>query len=529
MQLSLPFEVLYILYHFAQAKQDIYLVGGAVRDLLLDADNELVKDFDFATSATPEQMLELLPSAFYENKFGTVSLTHERLLELLSDRQLPQQDMRQSMTKPSTGAATRIIDLQRAKKIHVSLRPADQLDAEAAPDSNQPILPPFEMTTFRTDGDYADHRRPDEVRFGRSIAEDLERRDFTINAMAISIKPEFLTEVFAKDPLQTRYELPETAFELIDLHQGLSDLKLRVIRTVGEADRRFNEDALRMLRAIRLAVQLQMDIDTTTYFAIKYHKDLLKFVSRERVRDELLAMLRSSDPAGAIEMLDETGLLEHIIPELYAGKGMEQRGHHISDVWTHSLDALRHCPSPDPIVRLATLLHDVGKPPTYQEATGQITFYNHDVLGARQASAIAKRLRLSKRDVQRIFTLVRYHMFHYQPHHTDAAIRRFMRKVGLENIDDILDLREGDRLGSGAKKTSWRLEEMKERIIEQLNQPMGLDDLAINGHDLMTELQLQPGPVLGKVLQQLLEIVLEKPELNEREKLLAEAKQLILA
>jgi len=206
---------------------------------------------------------------------------------------------------------------------------------------------------------------------------------------------------------------------------------------------------------------------------------------------------------------------------------MQQRGHHVSDVWTHSLDALRHCPSSDPIVRLATLLHDIGKPLTYKEENESITFYNHDIVGSRIASKIARRLRLTNKDVQRIFTLVRYHMFHYQPNHSDASIRRFIRRVGFENIDDILDLREGDRLGSGAKKTSWRLEEMKERIIEQLNQPMGLDDLNINGHDLMQELQLKPGPILGQILDKLLEKVLENPDLNEKEKLIAEAKNIL--
>lgn len=178
-------------------------------------------------------------------------------------------------------------------------------------------------------------------------------------------------------------------------------------------------------------------------------------------------------------------------------------------------------------MRLAALLHDIGKPPSYKEENSEITFYNHDILGSRLASKIANRLRLSKKEVQRVFILVRYHMFHYQEHHSDASIRRFIRRVGFENIDDILDLREGDRLGSGAKKTSWRLEEMKQRIIEQLNQPMGLDDLNINGNDLMSELKLKPGPILGEILDKLLEKVLEKPELNSKEELLKEAQKLL--
>ena len=187
---------------------------------------------------------------------------------------------------------------------------------------------------------------------------------------------------------------------------------------------------------------------------------------------------------------------------------------------------MRYCPSTDPVVRLATLLHDIAKPQTQAITPETITFYNHEVVGARTARSIAQRLRLSKKDVDRIFTLVRFHMFYYQPHNTDASIRRFMRKVGLANIDDILDLREGDRLGSGARKTSWRLEEMKQRMMEQLHQPLDVTDLALNGHDLMTELELKPGPEIGRILNSLFELVLDQPELNQRQSLLQEARTL---
>jgi poly(A) polymerase/tRNA nucleotidyltransferase (CCA-adding enzyme) len=173
------------------------------------------------------------------------------------------------------------------------------------------------------------------------------------------------------------------------------------------------------------------------------------------------------------------------------------------------------------------VLHDIGKPASHDQESGKITFYNHDILGSRIASKIAKRLRLSKKDIQRVFTLVRYHMFYYQPKHSDASIRRFIRRVGFENVDDILDLREADRLGSGAKKTSWRLEEMKERVIEQLNQATDLTDLAINGNDLMKEFNLKPGPILGEVLDQLLEIILETPDKNNQQDLLEEARKII--
>jgi putative nucleotidyltransferase with HDIG domain len=240
-----------------------------------------------------------------------------------------------------------------------------------------------------------------------------------------------------------------------------------------------------------------------------------------------MKILASPHPADGIRLLDETGLLDYIVPELKLGKNMDQPGHHTTDVWIHSLDALEACPSQDPVVRLAALLHDVGKPETYSEKNKEITFYNHEVSGSRVASKIAKRLRLAKKDVQRVFILVRYHMFYYQPEHTDASIRRFIKKVGLENIDDILDLREGDRLGSGAKKTSWRLEEFKDRIIEQLNQPMDLSDLAVNGQDLIKNLKIKASPIVGQILKQLLEKVLQNPELNKKNLLIAEAKKFL--
>ena len=296
---------------------------------------------------------------------------------------------------------------------------------------------------------------------------------------------------------------------------------------MGNPNQRFKEDALRMLRAIRLAVQLEMELEQATYQSIQKNKDLLKFISFERIGAEIMKILASAHPAEGIKLLDDTGLLEYIIPELKLGKKMDQPGHHTTDVFVHSLDALAACPSRDPVVRLATLLHDIGKPETYKENDQEITFYNHEVLGARTASKIAKRLRLAKKDVQRIFILVRYHMFYYQPEQSDASIRRFIKKVGLENIDDILDLREGDRLGSGAKKTSWRLEEFKERIIEQLNQPMDLTDLAVNGADLIKELKLKPSPVVGQILNELLDKVLQDPQLNTKKLLLKEAKQIL--
>ncbi len=529
MKLTLPFEVLFILWTLQQAGFEAFLVGGAIRDIIIQAalgkefSSSPITDFDFTTNAKPEEIQKIFAESFYENEFGTVGVTHENLWEMLEKQhfQLPgtnlaklYQDYLAKQEKET------LIDLASASKIHESLE---------IPEGQEPELPqpkPFEITTYRADGDYADHRRPDSVEWGQNIQDDLERRDFTINAMALKIVPSVLENFFDQKVFPPVVELGQTQYEIVDPHGGIQDLAAKEIKAVGDPNLRFKEDALRMLRALRFAVQLEMEIESQTKQALLDHAPLIEHVSWERIQDEFFKMLISPLPKRGIGLMEETGLLQFVLPELLESKGVEQGGHHDTDVWTHSLDALQSCPSPDPIVRLSTLLHDIGKPRTYQEIDGKITFYNHEIVGSRMASKIAQRLRLSKKDTDRVFTLVRYHMFYYQPQNNDASIRRFMRKVGLENIDDILDLREADRLGSGARKTSWRLEEMKDRMVEQLNQPMDVRDLAIDGHDLMEELGLKPGKQIGEILNQLFEEVLENPELNNRETLLEKAKKL---
>ncbi len=505
MTLKIPAEPLFILTTLQQAGFEAYLVGGAVRDLLL---NDLQKqdstpieatDFDFTTNATPEQILTLFPNSFYENEFGTVAMPAVHLAEMMG---VSTDESARLESESKSAAKNQVINVESATKLHPSLLSAASQTKIKSTDRN------FEITTYRSEGLYSDHRRPDEVTWGKTIEEDLKRRDFTINAMALAVTG-------------------ENEYDLVDLFQGMTDLKAGIIRPVGDAAARFEEDALRMLRAIRFSVQLNMKMTDETFTAISALADTIQQVSWERVRDEFLKMLASPFPAEAIELLDETNLLRYILPELLEGKGVEQGGHHTTDVWTHSLDALRNSPSQDPIVRLATLLHDVAKPRTYKVQDGKPTFYNHEIVGSRVAKDIAQRLRLSKQEVERIFALVRYHMFYYQPQNTDASIRRFMRKVGLENINDILDVREADRLGSGARETSWRLEEMKQRMVDQLHQPFSVTDLELNGNDLMQELNLQPGPKLGEILKALFEKVLDTPELNTKEQLLIEAKKLL--
>ncbi len=527
MTLSIPLQPLFILYTLQKAGYEAYIVGGAVRDLLL-SDQQPVNstDLDFTTNATPEQILTLFPDSFYENEFGTVAMPVVHLQEMLGIEAPVAELTSSELVDEVSAAKNKVINVNEATKIHVSLQLSQPRPTDIKPKN-------FEITTYRSEGLYSDHRRPDVVTWGKSIEEDLQRRDFTINALALKVTPTKLANLFdvqktfSADEVTQSISLDSSDYTLIDLYNGQADLAAKIIRPVGDAAARFEEDALRMLRAIRFSVQLNMKLTDEAFTAITALADTIQQVSWERIRDEFLKMLASDYPAEAIELLDETGLLHFILPELLEGKGVEQGGHHTTDVWTHSLDALANCPSTDPVVRLATLLHDIAKPRTYREGTTKPTFYNHEIVGSRVAKEIAKRLRLAKTDCDRIFTLVRYHMFYYQPHNTDASIRRFMRQVGLENVNDILDVREADRLGSGARMTSWRLEEMKARMIEQLHQPFAITDLEIDGHDLMNELKLQPGRQLGEILNALFEKVLDHPELNTKELLLEEAKKLV--
>lgn len=485
MRLSLPKEIIAITAAMNQAGYDLYLVGGSVRDLVL---NRPVHDWDFTTSALPDQIKAIFPEAFYENIFGTVSVVGEHLYEQL------------------------------------------QLDAEAylLEDKSQV----YEITTFRSEGTYSDHRRPDEVTWGKSIQDDLQRRDFTINAMAIKLTTSQDQQSAVFKDFAGMPDRIDLSAELFDPYRGKLDLDQRVIKAVGQPNERFEEDALRMLRAIRLAAQLKFGIDPETLIAIQTKADQIQHVSWERIRDEFLKILVTDQVEDALTIMATTGLLNHILPEIIPAKGVEQRGHHEYDVWEHLFKAVQLCPSKDPVVRLATLLHDIAKPQTQAplpDKPGEYSFHNHEVVGARVARDVARRLRMSKDDVQRVFTLVRWHMFYYQPTMTDAAIRRFMRRVGPENMEDIMALREADRLGSGSKRTSWRLEEMKQRIHDQMHQPMKVSDLAISGHDVMTTLNIPAGPQVGQILNELFEEVLDDPDKNNREYLLNRLKDLPLS
>ncbi|MDP3973415.1 MAG: HD domain-containing protein [Candidatus Daviesbacteria bacterium] len=440
---TLPSRVKNILDKFQKANFQIYIVGGAVRDLLT---KKQVKDWDFTTDAKPEEILKVIPEGFYDNKFGTVGF-----------------------------------------------------------DSGDGI---FEITTMRKEGIYKDHRHPDKLSWTDNIEEDLARRDFTINAIAASVIPRF-----------------NRGIQLTDPFHGQDDIKDKIIRAVGDPQKRFQEDALRLIRAIRFATELGFDIEKKTFAAITKNAHLLKEIANERVRDELFKILASSSSYIGIVKLREAGILQIILPELEGCFGLKQEGpkhDRVYDIGEHSLLTLKYAPSDDPLTKFAALLHDVGKPDTVStQEDGNVTFYQHDVVGANIARKIAKRFNLSKKQTEKLYRLIRWHMFSVNEDQTDSAIRRFIKNVRLENIEDMMALRVGDRLGGGTQReTSWRMEKFKEKIKQVLKKPFSIADLKVDGHDVMKVLNIKPGPKVGEILQKLFEEVLEDSTKNKRDYLL---------
>ncbi len=443
MNLPLPTIITSFMNTLRDKGYDIYVVGGAVRNLLMNTHSD---NWDFTTNANPQEIQSLFPESFYHNTYGTVSIPSESLL--------------------------------------------------------------FEVTPYRTESTYKDSRHPSSVLWAKTLLQDLGRRDFTINAMAYD------------------------GNTLIDPFDGQTHLKEKLIVAVGDPDKRFQEDALRLIRGVRLAAQLGFLLEDATRTSITKNSAFIKHVSWERIRDELLKILISNHPSDGILFLHNTGLLQHILPELDRCFEVPQKSpkrHHIYDVGTHSIMALKHCPSKDPITRLATLLHDIGKATTFRkdEKSGLITFYNHEVAGEQMVTEIAKRLRLSKIQSEKLIRLVKHHQFTVSEEITDKAVRRFIRDVGKEYIHDMLDLRTGDRIGSGATPTSWRYELFKKRIEEVQHEPFKVTDLKIDGHDVMKILKIKPSKQIGDVLDDIFEKVVEGKLKNERKPLLEEIKKLI--
>lgn len=417
---------------------EAYLVGGCVRDLFL---NRAPKDWDVTTNATPEQIQALFPDSFYENTYGTVGVK------------------------------------------------TDSEDAQLA------IV---EVTPYRRESGYSDMRRPDSVQFGVSLQEDLARRDFTVNALA----------------------LDESKGQLIDLFGGEKDIKDKMIRAVGSAPERFQEDSLRMLRAVRLVAELGFGIDNNTAEAIKINAENLRHVSRERIRDEFSRIVNSDRPLEAIVLTERLGLLKIIAPDLVRGIGVRQNQAHSFDVYEHLLRSMQHAADKhwDFDIRLAALFHDVSKPETrrWSQEKQDWTFHGHEVVGSRVTKKALEDLRFPRETIERVSKLVRWHMFFSDPDQiTLSAVRRMIVNVGQENIWDLLNLRICDRVGTGRpKEQPFRFRKYKAMVEQALREPLSVGMLKTDGKRLMEVFHEKPGPRIGNVLHALLEEVLDNPELN---------------
>lgn len=414
-----------------------YIVGGSVRDSVLSNNPD---DWDIATNATPDEVIDI----FSDFKIVPTGLKH--------------------------GTITIVIDKKN-----------------------------YEVTTFRTEGEYKDNRKPEKVFFTNNLEEDLSRRDFTINALAYNDQD-----------------------GLLDYYKGLDDLKNKIIRTVGSPKERFKEDALRMLRAIRFACKLNFEIEKDTFEAIICEKNLINNISKERIRDELSKILLSDYPARGISLLEKTGIIHYIIPEIVPSIGFEQRNpHHDKTVFDHTLKVIEGTPSKLNI-RLAALLHDIGKPDTFTlDDQGIGHFYKHSLKSEKLAENFLKRLKFDNKLIKNVTTLVREHMSIFLKV-TDKGVKRLINRVGRENIDDLFSLQMADIKGTKPPYDMDLILNVKkcaERIINK-KEPLNVKDLKINGNDLI-ELGIKPGKEIGKILNNLLQKVLENPELNTKENLIS--------
>ncbi|MEX2010747.1 MAG: HD domain-containing protein [Chloroflexota bacterium] len=409
-------------------------------------------DWDLATDARPERTVEIFPGAVYENRFGTVAVRRD-----------------------------------------------DQI---------------YQVTTFRSDHDYADFRRPHRIEFGDSIEVDLARRDFTVNAMAWGAPAPDSAGAGAR---------PEP--RLVDPYGGRADVAGRLIRAVGDPVKRLEEDALRIVRAVRLAATLELAIEPATRAALEARAELVRHLSGERIAAELDKLLAMPKPSAGLRLLAKTGVLDHVAPELAAQRGLSQNKVAGEDLWDHTLRSVDAVPASRPVVRLAALLHDLGKPAT--AADGH--FYGHDKVGAELAATFLERLRYPRAVTDRVVALVRHHMFTYDDGWSDTAVRRFIGKIGRPALDELFELRAADNVGSGVPSDAAGLAELRRRVEEQLAADVALDraGLVVDGDDLIAELGLRPGPTIGRVLDELVERVIADPALNDRPTLLLLARSLV--
>jgi len=363
--------------------------------------------------------------------------------------------------------------------------------------SESETLKIVEITPYRLEGKYSDQRHPDTVGFSKNIEDDIKRRDFTINAIAYNI----------------------SKGQIIDLYKGQEDLSAKIIRTVGEPKARFEEDALRILRAVRFSAELGFMINTETYNAIFELKGFMSNVSRERIRDEFTKVILSKNPMIGLNMAQKLEILTFISPELENMVGVAQNKQaHLYDVWEHSLRSLQHAADKDLslIIRLSALFHDIAKPQTKREVGNNTTFYGHDVVGAKVTRETLSRLNFSKEIVEKVSNFVRWHMFFSDTEEiTPPAVRRLIRNVGKENIWDLMEIRKCDRIGSGRpKEEPYRLRKFEAMIEEVMSDPIDVTMLKINGNVLMSDLKMEAGPKIGFILHALLEEVLDDPAKN---------------
>ena len=517
----IPEEVKNILNKLQEAGFEAYAVGGCARDLLL---NKKPKDWDVATNALPEQVQAIFPDSFYENKFGTVSV------KVISDN---------GLTPP-----TPLLEWGR--------NPKNPPYAKGGDGGFKFV----EVTTYRVDAKYTDKRHPDAVRFTPNLEDDLARRDFTINAMALGMTTDYGLRTTAIKP-SSPYEgeswdgvnflaVDGSQWTVVDPFSGQKDLKNGIIRAVRNAEERFNEDALRMLRAVRFASELSsvkqsFMIEEKTKEAIKKNAAWIQAIAKERVRDEFVKIIMSDKPDEGILLLHDLGLLQYIIPEFTKGFGVAQNKHHIYSIFEHGIFSLKFAAHPvksamadhgarknNLVVRLSALLHDVAKPQAKRGEGEDATFYNHDIMGARLAARILERLRFDNDTIDRVFNLIRHHMFVYDIGAvTEAGVRRLLARVGQENMQDLIDLRVADRLGSGVPKAQpYRLRHFQYMLARVQHDAISVKMLKINGNDLMAALKIKPGPKIGAILDVLLAEAIEDASKNEKDLLLERAKQL---
>jgi tRNA nucleotidyltransferase (CCA-adding enzyme) len=445
---AIPDDVVGICRRLREHGKRGWVVGGCVRDLLR---GQAAKDWDVATDALPEEVQRLF------RKVIPTGIEHGTVTVLIKGT-------------------------------------------------------PYELTTLRGEGAYDDGRHPNEVVFLDDIVDDLARRDFTVNAIAI-------------DPVDGR---------LIDPFDGQRDLERQLMRAVGDPLQRFTEDGLRILRGARFAATLGCDIEPATLAAMGSPEaiDTFRRVSAERVHDEWLKAMQADRPSVAFDVMRSTGILEVHCAELLEGVGCEQNRYHAYDVWEHTMAVLDSCHA-DPVLRVAALLHDVAKPRTRELSakTKDYTFYNHEQVGADLSDDILRRLRFSNEHRKRVVHLVRHHLICYSSDWTDAAVRRWLRRVTPDRIEDLMSLGRADAAGKGREFDDdlASLDELRERVTALLRAGTALStrDLELNGRDLMQELELAPGPIVGEVLRALVELVTEQPDANERGRLLEEARRIV--